>query len=142
MATNAIAVGPGTFTIGAELLLTNFAGQVTSLKVVPSVDYDDDINVLDGGTVTGDRKESWTVSGTLLQDFGSTDSKTEFLFEHRGEAMPFVFTPNSSMGKEIRGSLVVEAIEIGGDVKTKPTSDFEFKMVGAPVISAAAIPGA
>ncbi|UVK60161.1 major tail protein [Arthrobacter phage SerialPhiller] len=134
MATEVITVGPGQFTIGSDLALTSFSGQVTSLRLVPSVDVGDAIYVLDGGEVSGDRSESWSVEGTMLQDFGSTDSKTEWLFENRGQDMPFAYAPNSAKGKQITGTLTVEAIEIGGDVKTKPTSDFEFKLVGPPAI--------
>lgn len=135
MATDVITVGPGRFTIGSDVDLTTFSGQVTSLRLVPSVDVGDAIHVLDGGEVSGDRTESWTVSGTMLQDFGAATSKTEWLFTHRGEDMEFSYAPSSAMGKEINGTLTVEAIEIGGDVKSKPTSDFEFKLVGPPVIA-------
>lgn len=134
MATDVITVGPGRFTIGADTDLTVFSGQVTSLRLVPSVDVGDAIYVLDGGEVSGDRTESWTVAGTMLQDFGATTSKTEWLFTHRGEDMAFSYAPSSALGKEITGTLTVEAIEIGGDVKSKPTSDFEFKLVGPPAI--------
>lgn len=134
MATNAITMGPGTFTIGEESDLTVFSGQVTSIKLVPSVDKGDAIAVLDGGSVSGDRTESFTLEGTLLQDFGTTESTTEFLFENRGTEMPFEYVPASALGKKISGILTVEAIDIGGDVKTKPTSDFTFDILGTPVI--------
>lgn len=134
MATDVITVGPGTFTIGSDLDLTSFSGQVTSLRLVPNVDVGEALHVLDGGEVSGDRTESWAVSGTMLQDFGASESKTEWLFDNRGTDFPFSYSPNSARGKQITGTLTVEAIEIGGDVKTKPTSDFEFKLVGPPAI--------
>lgn len=134
MSTNVITMGPGALTIGSAGSLANFAGQCSACRLVPSVDTDDPIAVLDGGEVPGDRSESWTLTGTLLQDLGATESTTEWLFEHRGEQHPFSFTPSTAAGKTISGTLVVEAIEIGGDVKTKPTSDFEFQLVGAPTI--------
>lgn len=140
MATEAITVGPGKLTIGAPENLSTFSGQITSAKIVPSVDKGDPIDVLDGGQVAGDRSESWTLEGTLLQDLGATESTTEWLFEHRGEEHPFEYIPNSARGKTITGVVGVEAIEIGGDVKTKPTSDFTFDLIGAPVIAAITIP--
>jgi len=134
MAVKHITVGPGTFTVGAESDLTNLSSQATAVKLVPSVDVDDPIRVLSGETIQGDRSETWTIEGTLLQDLGATESTTEYLFNNAGEEKPFSFTPANAAGKSITGTLVVEAIEMGGDVGTKATSDFEFAIVGRPVI--------
>ena len=140
MAVKTITVGPGALTIGSDLNITNFESQVTAARLVPNVDTEDAINVLSGEQVAGDRSESFTLEGSMLQDFGDTDSKTEWLFTHRGEEHPFSFQPNSSKGKKITGTLVVEAIEIGGDARTKAQSDFEFQVIGAPVIATVTIP--
>lgn len=133
MATNTITVGPGTLTIGEDDGITIFSGQCTSCKLTPSVTTGDPINVLDGGQVPGDRDEAFTLDGTLAQDFGATGSTTEWLWTHRGETHDFVYAPSTAGGKEITGQLIVEAIDIGGDVKTKPTSDFSMALVGEPV---------
>lgn len=130
-----ITVGPGTLTIGASGSLQDFSAQATSVKLTPSVDNGDPINVLSGEQVAGDRSESFTLDGTFLQDLGA-DSLTEWLFTNRGTEQPFVFVPSTAAGRQISGSLIVEAIDIGGDVKTKPTSDFSFVIVGAPAIAA------
>lgn len=137
MAINTVTVGPGKLTIGATDDLTQFGSQCTSCKVTPSVDTGDPLDVLSGEQAAGDRSESWTLNGTFVQDFGATESTTEWLFTHRGESHPFEYTPSNAAGKKISGQLVVEAIEIGGDVKTKPTSDFEFNLEGAPTIGTA-----
>ncbi|WP_431229328.1 hypothetical protein [Paenarthrobacter nicotinovorans] len=136
MAVNTITVGAGSLTIGATTALVNFSGQVTSCRLVPSVDQGDNIQVLSGESVAGDRTESFTLEGTLLQDFGTANGTTEKLFTMRGQTHVFEFIPNTAKGKKITGSLVAEAIEIGGDVSTKPTSDFSFVVVGTPVIAA------
>ena len=88
MAVKVLTVGPGTLSIGADLNLTNFESQVTSCRLVPSVDNDDPINVLSGEQVAGDRTESFALEGSFLQDFGSLGSTTEWLFQHRGETQP------------------------------------------------------
>lgn len=136
MAVDTITIGAGTLVLGETGSLTNLESQVTACRLVPEVDTDDPINVLSGEQAPGDRSESFTLKGTLLQDFGRSTGVdiTAWLFEHRGETMPFVFTPNTSKGKTVEGELTVEAIEIGGDVKTKPTSDFEWQVIGAPTI--------
>ena len=135
MAVNTLTMGPGTLTIGSAANLTQFASQVTECVLKPKVDNDDPINVLSGEQVAGDRTESFSLEGSFLQDFGSLGSTTEWLFQHRGETHPFTFTPNTVAGKAIVGSLQVEAIEIGGDARSKPTSDFEFQVIGEPTIN-------
>jgi len=134
MAVQTTTMGPGKLTIGASSSLTTFEGQVTSCRLVPSVDQGDAIYVLSGESVAGDRTESFTLEGTMLQDFGKTGSRLEWLFTNRGQTHVFSFEPNTAAGKRWTGSLVVEAIESGGDVNTKPTSDFSFVLVGAPAI--------
>lgn len=133
-----LTVGPGKLQIGDTENLTTFESQIRSAKLVPSVDKGDPIDVLSGEQAAGDRSESFTLQGTMLQDFGSTDSKTEWLFTHRGETHPFEYTPNNAKGKKITGQVEVEAIDIGGDVKAKAESDFEFQVIGAPVIATVA----
>lgn len=138
MTVNYITVGPGTLSIGATGSLTDFSSQATSVKLTPSVDNGDALNVLSGEQIPGDRTESWTLDGTFVQDYGSAGVTTKFLFDHRGETMDFSFVPvNATATDAITGKLVVEAIDIGGDVKTTPTSDFSFVIVGAPVLGTA-----
>lgn len=135
MPVNYITVGPGTLEIGATGSLTDFSSQCTSVKLTPSVDNGDALNVLSGEQIPGDRTESWTLDGTFVQDYGSAGVTTRFLFDNRGTTMDFEFTPvNATAADVITGRLVVEAIDIGGDVKTTPTSDFSFVIVGAPVL--------
>lgn len=134
MAVNTITVGPGTLTLGEDGTLSTLSSQVTACRLVPTVDNEDPIDVLSGEQAPGDRSESWALAGTLLQDLGAADSTTEFLFEHRGEQLPFQFIPATAAGKELTGTVTVEAIEMGGDAKTKPTSDFEWQLVGFPAI--------
>lgn len=135
MAVATYTVGAGSLSIGAAGLLTTFGSQATNVRLVPKSDIGDTIYVLSGESVAGDFLETYTLEGTLLQDLGAT-AKTEWLFEHSGETHVFEFIPNTVAARKITGSLVVTAVEIGGDVKTKPTSDFSFTVVGKPVIAA------
>ncbi|MCM3577448.1 hypothetical protein M3686_04775 [Micrococcus luteus] len=134
MTVQTITVGPGSLSIGDDLALTTFESQVTSIRLTPDVKSEKPVPVLSGESVAGDRTESFTIEGEMFQDFGSTSSRTEWLFEHRGQEHPFVYVPSNQKGKKITGTLVVEAIDIGGDVQTKPTSKFKFDLVGAPEI--------
>lgn len=140
MAVKTLTIGPGKLSIGSDALIQQFESQVTSVKLVPNTETDDPINVLSGEQVAGDRSESFTLEGSMLQDFGDTQSKTEWLFTHRGEEHPFSFQPSTAKAKKITGTLVVEAIEIGGDARTKAQSEFEFQVIGTPVIAAVTTP--
>lgn len=140
MAIKTVTVGPGKLTIGADADLTAFESQVTSCTLVPKVDNGDQIYVLSGEGVPGDRSEEWTLEGDVLQDFGHQDGRVEWLFAHRGQLHPFTYVPNSKLGRQITGTLQVEAVDIGGDVNSKPTSKFEFRLSGEPVIGAVPTP--
>lgn len=132
MPVKTMKLGPGELSIGGTTSPTVFSSQARSVKLVPSVDRDDDEYVLSGEQVEGDRTETWALEGTFVQDVGATDSTTEWLFDHRGERHPFTFVPNTATGVGFTGEIIVEAIEIGGDAMTKPTSDFEFALIGPP----------
>lgn len=137
MAINTLTVGAGTLTIGAAADLTNFSSQVTSVKLVSSSETGDSIYVLSGESVAGDFSESFTIEGSMLQDFGATGSKLEWLFNNAGETHVFEFIPSTALAKKITGSLVVTSpAEIGGDVRQKASTDFSFTVIGKPVIAA------
>ena len=135
MAVKTTQVGAGTLVIGADLETVNLSSQVTACRLVTSADQSDSVYVLSGESVAGDRTETQTLEVTLFQDFGNLDSTTEWLYEHAGETHSFEFVPNSAKGKAITGSLIVEATDIGGDVKTNATSDVTFNVVGKAAIT-------
>lgn len=131
--------GPGSLTLGAAGTLKTLTAQVRSCTLEPSVDTEEPITTLSGESVAGARTESFVLTGTLLQDLGSTDGIAEWLYANAGTVVPFSFTPNTASGKEINGSVVVEAIALGGEVGAVLESDFEFKVVGSrPTIGAIA----
>lgn len=135
MAVSTVLVGPGILDIGETGSLTSLASQVTSCKLVPSVDREDPIPVLSGETVSGDRTESFTLQGTFLQDFGVGDQRiSEWSFTNRGKTFPFTYTPNNAADKSISGRITVEATDIGGDVKKKNTTDFEWEVLDPEII--------
>jgi hypothetical protein len=58
----------------------------------------------------------------------------EYSWTHSGEVLPFVFVPNIDEAKQIAGQLKMRRLNVGGDVKTSPTSDFEWPLVGLPTL--------
>lgn len=126
--------GPGIFTIGAADALTNFQTQVTNIVLSCSTKVDDPVTVLSGEKKSGDRVETWTLKGKMLNDFGALDGRQEWLFTNRGKDLPFEFQPLASYNKSFTGTLTVEAIEIGGDAGKSGDHDFEFTLVGSPIL--------
>lgn len=133
-------LGPGVLDIGETGTLTSFASQVTKCTLIPKHDEEDDLVVLSGETVAGDLTTSWTLEGELLQDFGTAAAKSlsEWTMTNNGKTFPFTFTPNTTGTKKLTGTLQVRATQIGGDVKKRNRSDFAFKVIGDPTITALA----
>lgn len=119
-------LGPGTLTIGGDNSPQSLESQVTKCALEPSVSTDDPREVLSGEMIAGDRTESWKLSGTIIDDFGTAGSIVEWLFTNRGKEMDFAFTPSTAGATKVRGRLVVEAVAIGGDVAKVNDLDFEF----------------
>lgn len=132
MTVNTITVGAGTLVLGEVGSIKAFSSQVTAAKFVPAVDQEDPINVLSGEQVAGARTESFTLQGTLLQDFGTMDGLTEWCWTNRGLTVDFEYIPNTVGARGVRGQVQVEAMPIGGDVKAKPADDFEWQVIGTP----------
>lgn len=130
MTVNAIAVGPGKLTIGGDAALNDFSDQCTGAKLTPDVKKDEPITVLSGKQAPGARTESNKLTVSLLNDFGVQDSRVEWMWEHRGQEMPFTYQPNSAQQRAIKGVVVVEAIELGGDVTKKPANEVSLDVLG------------
>lgn len=136
MAIKSNKLGAGTLKFGEVGDEEEFASQVTAVKLSPTINEDDDINVLSGETLDGDETEEWTLNGTFLQDYSGLTSLIVWCKENSGVTMPFTFTPTTTAGLTVIGEVKIRPVELGGDVKTRNTTDFEFKGVGDYVYSA------
>lgn len=128
-------VGPGTLTIGAVGSPVDFSAQITSTVVSWKVDTDDPVDVLSGDELPGDDTWTATLSGTVLQDL-SDAGIVEYTWDHKGEQVPFTFVPSTAVGKAVSGVVKIGPLDIGGDVKKRPTSDFSWDCVGEPTLGA------
>jgi hypothetical protein len=115
-----------------------FACQATNVRVTPSYDDDGDaVETLCGDEIPAGKRESWVLAGTSIQDFDEPDGFLAFCFEHAMETVPFTWQPNPN-APTWSGTCVVVAVEEGGDVNTRITTDWEFDIVGRPTRGAAA----
>lgn len=126
------ALGPGHLKIGPTGTPREFAAQLTKCALNTDTKSDDPIPVLSGEQIAGEDTYTFTLSGTLVQDY-DLDSLELYCFENRGKEMPFVFVPSTAGEVQWSGTVKVRPVgAIGGDVKKKNTSDFEFTIVGDP----------
>jgi hypothetical protein len=122
-------LGPGTLSIGETGTAEQFAAQLTACSVEPSTDTEDPIATLSGEEIAGDDTDTAELTGTMLQSYDAT-SLLKWAHDHRGQELPFTFIPNNDGALQVTGVLKVRRLRIGGDVKTRNTSDFTFPIVG------------
>jgi hypothetical protein len=133
MTVNYFKMGPGTLKLGTGGTM-DASCQLTNCRVTPSenVDTEDDIDVLCGETVKGDETVdiTYALAGTFLQDIEAA-GVAAYTWANGGTWVDFEFIPNTAKARKITGQVRVVPIEIGGDAKSKPTSDFEWAARGA-----------
>jgi hypothetical protein len=134
-------LGPGTLTIGATGSEVDFSCQVTAAHVDWTADAEDAVQVLCGESVPGARVYSAVLAGTLFQDLDAAGI-VAYSWEHKGEQVPFTFTPVTASAATVTGDLILDPLSIGGDeAGSNMTSDYEFAIVGDPVFTPAVATG-
>lgn len=128
-------LGPGSLILGETGTTMEISCQITACTAEFDVDAEDDVPTLCGGTLAGDETETGTLTGTIIQDL-SDEGIIEYTWTNSGTVVPVVFIPNTTVGKQITGSVKLRRLNVGGDVKTSPTSDFEWPFVGLPALTA------
>ena len=118
-------LGPGSLKIGDTDSEQDFSADVTNTALEPSTDTEDPDNFLDGHSEGGSQTESWTLTGSVKEDF-SMDGLQVWCNQHSGEELPFTFIPNKSGTVQWKGKVTIASIQIGGDVKSKNANDFSF----------------
>lgn len=138
-------VRKGTLTFGGSAggtdPATAFACQATSIKVTPSFDDDGDaVETLCGDAIPAGKKQKWTINGTSIQDFDDPEGFLTYCFENSLQTVAFEWAPNVEGAPTWAGECVIRALEEGGDVNTRLTTDWEFDISGDPTRTYAAPP--
>ena len=133
MTVQAQTLGPGTFTIGSVGTPLDLTAQVTSMKVTPKASAEDSIVTLSGESLAGERTYDWTIGGTLIQDL-TEDGMFDYTWTNKNTQVPFTFTPSTAAGRSVTGTVIVDPLELGGDVKKKNTTEFTWAVIGDPVL--------
>jgi hypothetical protein len=140
MPATTVKLGPGLLEIGEVGTEVDFTCQVTGATVEWSADVGDDTPVLCGETVPGERTYSSTLSGSLYQDLGLAGGIVDYSWAHKGEEVPFTFVPSTTAGKGVTGVVILDPLSVGGDTAGENmVSDFEWAIVGEPVLGSAPV---
>lgn len=131
--TTTYTTGPGHLIFGDVGTPQEFAAQVTSALVEWDVEDGDLVPVLSGAEVSEEDNYTAKLSGNLFGDISETGITT-WSWEHKGETVPVTFVPSAATGRAVTGMVKVRPLGVGGDVKTKSRTDFEFPFIGEPAL--------
>jgi hypothetical protein len=127
-------MGPGVLTVGAVGAPLDFSGRCTKASVTWKVDTSDDVVVLSGATIAGDRTYTATLEATVYQDDLTAGGLIDYSWAHKGQTVPFTFQPYAG-GRAITGELTIDPLDVGGDVEKKNTADLKWGCVGEPELT-------
>lgn len=126
MAVASHKLGPGTLSLGAAGDAKEFGIALSSITLTPSATEGETLTVLSGDELLDDGEETWTLDGTVYQSYDA-ESIVKWCFDNSGTLIPFTFTPTSDQTLGATGKVMVRSIAIGGEVKTRNTSDFSWQ---------------
>lgn len=125
MSVPAHRLGPGILEFGASGTLISFAARARKVEIKHDVDEDDPVPVLSGDEIEGDETETYTIGGSIFQDY-STSSPHAWAHKHAGQIVPWSFTPDADKALKYTGFVKVRRLDVGGDVKARNETEFEW----------------
>lgn len=127
-------VKDGTLSLTIGAMPVDFATQATNIRLTPSTDEEGDrLEVLSGDTIEPDRVTSWVMAITAVQDFSDSAGFVAYALDHDGEQATYTWAPQGAAGVSYAGTVTVQAVEIGGDVNARLTTEAEWPCTGKPV---------
>ena len=112
-----------------------FATQATNVRLVPTTEEQGDpVETLSGDQKGADSTTTWQLVIEAIQDFDDPAGFVAFAFDNDGIDVPFAWSPSSAAGGvDYAGTVTVRAVEVGGPVNTRNTTEAEWSCVGTPV---------
>lgn len=127
-------VGPGTLKLGATGTSVDYSQQVMECTVAWDKDKDDDVPVLSGATLAGDASYTASLKGKVAQDL-IAGGLVDTTWTKKGTTVPFEYTPATAEKATVKGDLVIDPLDIGGEVKKRGEAEFEWSIVGEPTLT-------
>lgn len=129
-------LGPGSLILGDVGTPLDLSCQVTNIVVAAEGDSEDPVYTLCGNSEAGERTYAWTLSITAFQDVDA-DGIIDYTWKHAGTQVPFTFKPDLATGAQVDGNVIIDPVQLGGDVKVKNTSEAEWQITGTPTFTPA-----
>lgn len=123
-------LGPGTLTIGETGSVLDVSCLVNSAKITPNITDGDSKTMLCGTVKRAGDVIDWTLNGNFDVDAGTESGLFALSWQHIGETVAFVYTPNTELGTIVTGTLKLAPLELGADnYGDYLASDFEWGLV-------------
>lgn len=133
-------LGPGEFTIGEVASPIDVSCYLNNARVQNTTTKGDDTTKLCGAVRAGKTEYAWEITGNLDVDAGNASGLLALSWEEKGTVVPFSYTPNSELGTEVSGTLVLDPLSFGADAYGDDlTSDFTWSIVGDPTLTFAPV---
>lgn len=129
-----LALGPGSLVFGTTGSELDISCQVTACKIAFDSDKEDDLPTLCGTTITGEKIYTATLEFSAAQDV-EQNGLIDWTWKNAGVEVPFVFIPKEGEVAQVAGTVVVDPVEFGGDVKKRNISEAEWDLVGLPTFT-------
>ena len=114
---------------------TEFACQATNVRIAPTFNEEgDSVETLCGDSLAPATTTEWALQGTSIQDFTYPASFLEYTWTNNLIQVPFIWKPNAT-GPTFSGLVQIRALEIGGDVNVRLTTDFDWPIAGQPTVT-------
>lgn len=130
-----LTLGPGSLVLGEIGTQLDLSCQLTNARVSWEVDAEDSEVTLCGDVIGGARTYTATLAGSVFQDV-QADGVIDYTWKNKGAEVPFKFVPADTEKAVITGRVIIDPVEIGGNVRARNKSDFEWTCVGEPVFDA------
>ena len=108
-----------TFKAALDAAALPFTCQATKVQITPSVSEEDPIEVLCGDKVGGGGTTADKLDFTVISDHSSVNGLVAWSWLHRGETCEFQFQPTSDKTQVWTGKVIVQALQVGGEVGSK-----------------------
>lgn len=112
----------------------DFACQATNVRIVPTFnDESDAVETLCGDKLAPFTTTEWALQGTSIQDFDDPDGFIKYTWDNNLTSVPFSWQPNEN-ATVFSGTVQVRALEVGGDVNSRITTDFDWPITDDPTV--------
>ncbi len=127
-------LGPGTLLIGTSPGV-EYGFQVAALTLTPAVNSTAGTPTLAVPAPAEEMTTDYTLDGDAVNDFAAVSGLQRYCYEHDGETVDFVWTPNTdeTPPATLTGQLQVRAFPMGGKVGEQLVTSFSWPAVGKPV---------